>query len=420
MKRISLAAIAVAMFFGASAQTAVVKEAERAMKDGKEAAAVVKIITPAFADPSTATMAQTWFIPGKASYSQYDHLLGLKQFNKLPENGDQLMGKLLIDGYDYFVKALPLDSVVDAKGKVKTKYSKEIVNTLVGHFADYSSAGADLYNAKDYDGAYRAWDIFCAIPEIPAAKNSLQKNGTLPADTIFGEIAFNQALAAWQAEKLENALAAFNKAKNYGYKKKQLFDYAISVATGLNNQEAILELSKEAMPLYGKEDPMYIGQIANYYLQNKQLDQAFDFINQAIAIDPTVSQYYVIQGVLYENSADANADAETKAKARQNASEAYQKAIQLDAKNAQAVYNYGRILCEEAYALSDQAPTRQDEYTEYFNTKIKPLFLKAADTLEDAYNLDTENTDILKYLENVYYNLNDEAKLNDVKKRMAY
>ena len=420
MKRISLAAFALAMFFGASAQTAVVKEAERAMKDGKEAAEVVKIITPAFTDPSTATLAQTWFIPGKASYSQYDHLLGLKQFNKLPENGDKLMGKLLIDGYDYFVKALPLDSVADAKGKIKTKYSKEMVNTMVGHFADYSSAGADLYNAKDYDGAFRAWDIFCAIPEIPAAKNALQKNGSLPADTIFGEIAFNQALAAWQAEKLDKALEAFLKAKNYGYTKKPLFDYAISVATGLNNQEAILALAKEAMPLYGKEDPMYIGQIAHYYLQNKQLDPAFDFINQAIAIDPSVSQYYVIQGVLYENTAEADADAAKKAEAREKARTSYQKAIQLDANNAQAVYNYGRILCEEAYALSDQAPTRQDEYTEFFNSKIKPLFLQAAETLEQAYQLDAENTDILKYLENVYYNLNDEAKLNDVKKRMAY
>ncbi|MDE6197627.1 MAG: hypothetical protein K2F91_07160, partial [Muribaculaceae bacterium] len=265
------------------------------------------------------------------------------------------------------------------------------------------------YNAKDYDGAYKAWDIFCSLPEIPGVKKALQSNKTLPADTIFGEIAFNQALAAWQGEKLENALNAFLKAKNFGYKKKPLFDYAISVATQLNKQDVILALAEEALPLYGKEDPMYMGQVVNYYLQNKQLDKAFNVINKAIELEPNNAQYYVIQGVLYENS-----DNKPAAKA------AYEKAMTMDPKNAQAVYNYGRQICEEAYALSDAAPTKQDEYTEYFNSKIKPLFVQAAEILENAYNLDPDNGDVLKYLENVYYNLNDEKMLNDVKKRQTY
>lgn len=413
MKKISLLALAAVTAVAATAQTAVVKEAERAYKGGKEAAEVVKIITPAFSDPSTAQLAQTYFIPGAAAYKEYDHLLGLKQFNKLPEGGDKKMGNLLIQGYDYFAKAFPLDSVPDAKGKVKPKHSKDMVNTIVGHFADYTNSGADLYNAKDYEGAYRCWDIFCSIPENPAAKKALKTNNALPADTIFGEIAFNQALAAWQAEKLPEALAAFDKAKKFGYSKKGLYDYAIAVATQLKNDDAVLAYAQEAIPLYGKEDPMYISQVANYYLQNKQIDKAFSVINDAIALDPNNAQYYVIQGVLYENS-DNIADAKAKAKA------AYQKGMQIDPKNAQATYYYGRQLCEEAFALGDAAPTKQDEYTVYFNEKIKPLFLQAADVLEEAYNLNPDNTDVLKYLENVYYNLNDEAKLNDVKKRMAY
>lgn len=409
MKKFTLAVLGVAASIAATAQVAVVKEAERTMKNGTDASKVVEIITPALNDPETAVLAQTWYIPGKASFNQYDHMLGLKSFNKLPEDGPVTMGKLLIQGYDYFIKALPLDTIVDAKGKVKTKYSKDIVNTLSGHFSDYSGAGADLYNNKDYDGAYQAWDIFCAMPEIPGVRKALESNKTLPSDTIFGEIAFNQALAAWQSEKLDKALAAFLKAKNFGYTKKPLFDYAISVATQLGDKEAVLELAKEAIPLYGKEEPMYMGQVVNYYLQGKEMDKAFEVINSAIELEPENAQYYVIKGVLFEN-ADNKADAKA----------AYDKAMQLNPENAQAVYNFGRMVCEEAYALSDNAPTRQDEYNVYFAEKIKPLFLQAADILEQAYTLDPDNSDVLKYLENVYYNLNDEAKLNDVKKRMAY
>ncbi len=409
MKKFSFLTLALATAFAASAQLTVVKEAERAMKGGQEASKVVAIITPAFSDPETATLAQTWFIPGKAAFAEYDHLLGLKSFNKLPEGGETKMGKLLVDGYGYFVKALPLDTIVDAKGKAKTKYSKEIVNTLAGHSNDYTGAGADLYNAKNYDAAYDAWNIFLELREIPAVYKQLESTKTLQPDTIYGEIAFNQALAAWQSEKLENALNAFMKAKSYGYKKKPLYDYAISVATSLKNNEAVLALAEEALPLYGQEDPMYMGQVVNYYLQNKQLDKAFNVINEAIKMEPNNAQFYVIQGVLYENSED-----------KASAKASYEKAMQLDPKNPQAVYNYGRQICEEAYTLSDAAPTRQDEYTEYFNTKIKPVFLQAAEILENAYTLDPDNADVLKYLENVYYNLNDEKMLQDVKKRMAY
>ncbi len=406
MKKFCIFALGLATAVAASAQLNVVKDAERAMKGGDEAKKVVEIITPAFSNPETSQLAQTYYIPGKASFNEYDKLLGLKQFNKLKAGDDVKMSKLLLQGYDMFMKAFPLDSVPDAKGKVKPKYSKDMVSLLAGHFTDYTNAGAELFNNKDYAGAYEAWAIFETLPNIPAVRSKITN---MPNDTIFGEIAFNQALAAWQDNKLDKALDAFLNAKSKGYNKKQLYDYAIAVASGDKNNEAVLALAKEALPLYGNEDPMYMAQIVNYYLQNKQYDEAFAIINDAIKSDPDNAQYYVIQGVLYENTEKGP-----------EATAAYKKAYEMDAKNAQAAYNYGRRLCEEAYALNDQAPTTQAEYTEFFNTKIQPLFLQAADILEQAYTLDNENMDVLKYLENVYYNLHDEAKLKDVQERMKY
>ncbi len=406
MKKITILALGLAVCASAGAQTSVLKEAEQAMKGGKDAAAVMTIITPAFTNPETAQLAQTYYIPGKASFKDYDNLLGLKQFGKTKDGDDVKMGKLLIQGYDMYVKALPLDSVPNEKGKVKPKYSKDIVSTIAGHFTDFTNAGADLYNAKDYDGAYRAWGIFNEIPQNPSFREKLT---SVPADTILGEIAFNQALAAWQGNHLEDALKAFLFAKSKGYSKKQLYDYAIAVADGAKNSEALLALSEEAFGLYGDQDPMYLGQMVKYYLQNKNFDKAFEIINGAIAKDPNNAQYYNIQGVLYEN-----------VDKRPEAIAAYKKATELDPENANALYNYGRQLCESAYALNDAAPTSQREYEAYKAEKIVPLFQQAVDILEKAYTVNPDNTDVLKYLENVYYNLGDEAKLNDVRKRMTY
>ncbi len=404
MKKIAIMTMCVAAGFAASAQVTVVKEAERAMKGGQEFSKVVEIITPAFDNAETAKMAQTWFIPGKAAFADYDNMLGLKSFNKLPEGGEVKMAKLLVDGYDYFTKALPLDSVADAKGKIKTKYSKEIYNTLAGHFYDYSSAGVDFFNAKDYEGAYRAWGAFADIAELPG----IQKNiPSVPADSVFGEILYNQALAAWQMNDFDKALKAFGRAKAKGYNKKQLYDYAIAVATGGQNEEAILAYAQEALPLYGSEDPMYMGQIINYYLTHKELDKAFDIIEKAIADEPENSQYYVIEGILYDQNEKID-----------EATASFKKAVELGPDNDSAVYNFGRILCLKAYKLNDEAPTAPAEYEKYYTEKIRPVFLEAAQYLEKAYELNNDNMDALKYLENVYYNLHDEANLEATRAKM--
>lgn len=404
MKKLSI--LAAGLLIGTlamPAQEQVLKDAERAMKDGKAPAEVLTIITPAFNDPATAQLAQTYFIPGKAYYSNYDELFALKQFNKLPEDGSAKMVDDVLQGYEYFIKALPLDSLPDAKGKVKPKYSKEIVGTIQGHHNDFNNAAIAAWELKQYDKAYKAWQYYFDVINNPSLR---PKN--VPADTTLAEIRFNQALAAWQADKLAEALDAFTMSKNMGYNKKQLYDYAIAVATNLHKDDAVYEWAQEAQPLYGKEDPNYLGFIINHYLQAQDYDKAFSMIDEAIANSPDNAQYYVVKGILYDNQ-----DKKAEAKAM------FKKAIEIDENNAMAQMQYGRALCEEAYKLSDAAPTSPAESEAYYNEKIVPLFKEAADYLEKAWNIDNNNTDALRYLENVYYNLHDDAMLKDVESRMG-
>ncbi len=399
MRKITILGAFVLAAFAANAQQNVVKDAERALKEDKSAKEVADIIKPAMTDPTTSQQAQTWFIPGKAAYKQYDDLLGKKAFGKLPEGGEVLMGNLLLDGYKYFITALPFDSLPNEKGKVKPKYSKEIHSTVSGHYTDYNNAAIAFWEAKDYGKAYDAWELFCTIPA------TFKVNA--PADTTMGEIRYNQALAAWQNEKYENALQSFLKAKDLGYNKKNLYDYAIAVASQAKNDDAVYNLAKEAQALYGKEDPNYIGYMINRYLQNKEYDQAFTIIDEAIANDPNNAQYFVVKGILLSETDKKN-----------EAKDLFKKAIAIDEHNSMALYQYGRSLCEEAYALGEVAPTSPAESEVFFNEKIKPLFIEAADYLERAYNVDNNNTDALRYLENAYYNLKDEAKLQDVQNRL--
>lgn len=397
---------AAALFAGStavSAQMQVVKDAERAQKGGEAPAKVVEIITPAFTNPETAKLAQTYYIPGKAMFDEFDKLFGLKSLGRLGDGDGKKMADDLVQGYGYFIQALPLDSVTNEKGKVKTKYSKDIVNTITGHVSDYNDAAITYWDLKNYKGAYDAWDIFLNLYETEPFKAKL----TAPADTVIAEVYFNQALAAWQADSLQNALNSFEKAREKGYSKKQLYDYALGVATGLKDNEATFKWAQLGNELYGKEDPNYLGYMINSYLQNKEFDKAFTTIDAAIASDPNNSQYYFVKGVLYDNM-DKKADAKAM----------FAKAVELNGENVQALTQYGAALCQEAYALSDQAPTSVAESQAYFDQKIKPLFEEAAIYLEKAWQLDNDNNDALRYLDNIYYNLRDEKKQAEIKQRM--
>lgn len=404
-KNLVLAALSlIAGSMAMSAQVQTLKDAERAMKAGEAPDKVVAAVKPAFTDPATEKMAQTYFIPGKAYFNEFDKLFGLKSLGRLKDGDKVKMANDLLEGYAFYMKALPLDSLPDAKGKVKPKYSKEIISTITGHATDYNEAAVNYWEAKDYNGAYNAWDVFLSLYDNEPFKSKM----TAQPDTILAEVYYNQALAAWQADSLKKSLGAFEKALQKGYNKKSLYDYALAVAANLQDNDQIFKWAQRGNDAYGKEDANFLGYMINTYLQNKEFDKAFTTIDQAIASDPNNSQYYFVKGVLYDNMDGKKPEAKAM----------FQKAVELNPENVQALTQYGAALCQEAYTLSDQAPTNAAESQAYFDQKIKPLFLEAAQYLEKAWQLDNDNMDALRYLDNIYYNLNDEAKQQEIKNRM--
>ncbi|WP_301709827.1 hypothetical protein, partial [uncultured Duncaniella sp.] len=69
MKKICVLTLGIIAAASMSAQTATVKEAEKAFKGVNSYSSyqnAVKTITPAFSDPETSGNAQTYWIPGKA------------------------------------------------------------------------------------------------------------------------------------------------------------------------------------------------------------------------------------------------------------------------------------------------------------------------------------------------------------------
>ncbi len=403
MKKISILGLCLAAGFMASAQTGLVKEVERGMKSTiGNYPQLIEQLKPAFNNPETAQQAYPYFVAGKGGFDFYDNQFAMLQLGQ--DVDKKKIGDAIVNGYAYLLKALPFDSVPDAKGKVKPKYSKDIFKIINNHYQDFNNAGVFLWEAQDFQGAYDAWELLFTIPNEPLL--GANKPVSYP-DSTLSDIAYNQALAAWQLNDFEKSLAAFDKAIKHGYNKKGVYDYAISVAYQMNDNDKMAYYAELAYPLYGAEDSRYIGYMINAKILHKEFEEAQKMLEARIQEDPENAQLYYILGVLYEQQ-EKNAEA----------LEQYRKSVSLDPTNAQSYLQLGR----QTFYLAGQKGEELNasiksnaEYNKAYAEIVDPILLDAVKYLEKAYELDPENMrDALINLRNIYYNLNDGDNLERV------
>ncbi len=387
--------LAMATVFGASAQMQVIKDAEQLLKKANNYqayASAVQALKPAFSNPETEKLAQTYFVPGKYAFKVYDYYFTAQQLGGEVDKKDA--GKALMDGYSYFRLALPLDSLPDEKGKVKPKYSKEISNILGGHFNDFDRVAVDFYQAGDYQGAYDAWDALLFLADNPQLTPGIQ---TAFNDTVKSSLRLNQSSAAIQAQNLEAALAALQKGVATGVAPEEMYKRAAIVAHDLKDMDQFIYYSRLAHDKFGKENPVYLQYAVNGYIDQEKFDEAAQMLQEELSKDPQNGAVYSSLGVLSERIGDLD-----------KAIENYEKASQL-APSAKNFLHLGNAYAQKNNKVYDAYKGKEgNEYNQYFQTEQLPLLQKAAAALEEAYRLDPENGyDALKVLSSLYYEMKD-------------
>lgn len=401
MKKVGLIALACMAAVSMSAQMQVVKDAEQSLKkDATSYPTTIGKLQAAFTNPESAESAQTWFVAGKGAFDFVNNAVAMQritgEFNA-PQNA-----QYVLDGFDYLMKALPLDSVADAKGKIKTKYSKDIVKQIVNNYPLTADAGQWFYNdVHDYAKAAEAWTLLCELPNDPR----FSKAGIVAQpDSIIGLYQFYIGCAHSLSDNPEAALKSFLSAINKGYNKKEAYDYAITSATQMKDLAKAAEIAQEAYKVYPENS--YLGTMINYYLDKKEYDQASALLEPFIAQDPNNGQVYFLKGIIADQQ---NKFDEAKA--------LYKKAIDLDATNSNALFQYAYKLCQEADAIdqNEGANVSQADYEKFCQERTFPLYREAAGYLEKAYELNENLTDCLTLLRSIYYKIGDEANLERVK-----
>lgn len=399
MKKLLTFALCLAAVGSISAQKANVEAAKKLSGKPENIAEARDLINKAIQDPETANDAQTYYIAGKIEFDAFD-----KQYTTsmiTPDAVDPIaMGEELLNGYNQFVKALPLDQLPNEKGKVKPRFTKDIVSKIKGHANDYFKAGADFFNAKKYYP--EAYEGFMIYADMPNQEFMASEKLELP-DADRGTAYFNAGLAAYSGNEIYKSADAFRKARGVGYDDKQAYIYEIACWQAAAQRdstmeqtakEKIMQVAEEGDAKYGVAEPIFVNNIVNFLVTDGKYDQAIAKVTSLIDANPDNAGLYGLRGFVYDRMGK---DDESVAD--------YKKSVSIDGVDFETLKNAGkkiyRVGADKWNAIEgngeDARQARQDVKVNYF---------EAAKAIADkAKAMNAQDSEVDYLIENIDYAL---------------
>ena len=409
MKRITIIFVTIlAMSFSVNSQNSLVADAKKAISgltmtvDSYNKA--FNKFKPALTNDETRNKAETWALANRIKIELYDKYMDNRRVGKNIDT--KAMCYALLDAYDYSLNALKLDTihVLDKNGKpvidkktkrpqVRTKFSKEVVNRLVDHHDSYRMAGSELYNIKDWDGAYKAWDYYC---QMSARTDDLR---WIKPDSTLAEVRYYQGIAAWQKGDTIDAVRLFSIARRLGDDRKEAYDYALICLSDLGNESEVVRLAWDAFNKFGTSDPQYIRILINDFIIREDYSGADDLIDEAMEVNPNDDELLNLKGLVVES--------------KENIYEAfpyYQRCIELNDSNASGLFNVGRYFYNKA--METRLNSRL--YGKKLADLVNPIYREALPYLEKSYAINPRNEDLKNALRDIYYKLGEADKLQEI------
>jgi tetratricopeptide (TPR) repeat protein len=382
-------------------QKKVLSDAKNEMKASNIANART-LIKEAMNNPETANDPETWFTAGSIENKQFD-MENIKSIKKEPAD-TITMYKALDAILPYFEKSYELDNLPDEKGKVKTKYSKDIRSITKANRNSYLDAGSYFFDHKEYDKAYRNFQVFTDMPELPMMKG--EKFEVVGDDEFMTQIKFYAGIAASQVPDHQGAIKVLNSIKNSNYRESDVYRQLASEYDQIKDSVSLLNILKEGVTKF-PGDEYFLMNMIDQSIKANNLSEAISYIQLAIEQNPKDVVLYDALGVIYENS-------DNSAKALEN----YEKALSIDPNYAKALkhtgmyyYNAGVKLRGEADAAIKDQKVYDKKYAEALES-----YRKALPYLEKAFEADPTDRDTIFCLRGSYYSLNMGAKFEKMDK----
>lgn len=300
------------------------------------------------------------------------------------------------------------------------KQIKEVTTALSEAQQNVNSNGSDLTDAKDYVGAYKSFKSVLDIHEAlkaNAVKSSLDK----PDD--YNKQLYLVALLSTYSDMEKDAMPIYK--KMIDAKKDTSFIYsAMYKATVDADREQALKYLEEGAKKYPEDTQILFTKI-NHFLKDGKLDILVGELKEAIKKEPKNVTLYFTLGNVLDNLAQAEKD-EAKQKAyAAEALEYYNKTLELDNKNVDAIYSIGASFYNKAAVFSKEMKKLESDFSKEGQKKYEAAeksmlaeFDKALPYFQKAESLNANDRNTLIALKEIFARKNDLKTANEFKARL--
>ena len=403
MKKIILSLFLLISFTFSFAQKANVRKAkDKALMDTPDFTAAREAIKLALADSTTKNIAETWYVAGLIGNKEND-VLYQKALLRMPYD-TITKGKALIESYNYFLEAAKLDTMPDAKGKVKPKYIKDIKSKIIDYYKiqqNLISYGAYLIEKKKYEEAVKTFEVYLEIPKLPLMNNEIKM------DSTYTMIEYYTAISASNAKMNDKAIKLYEDLKDKKYETKTVYQLLYEQYMDRKDSTKAVNTLKEGLEKFPK-DAWFLQNLINYYIFSKKTSDALIYLKSAIEREPNMAQYQFVKGNLDESLGNTD-----------DALAAFDKAIQLDPTMAEAYAGKGRLYYNKAVKMSEIAnKITNNKLYNAESVKVDEVFKQSIPFFKKAAELNPKEIEYKKTLKTLYYRLKMDADFEAIKKEI--
>lgn len=267
----------------------------------------------------------------------------------------------------------------------------------------YLNGGGEDYSNEDYEGAYNQ---FYKASQIK------------PTDSLT---LFYAGVAAQQAGKNKEALNFYNKLIEQDDANEDVYSTVIYMERAENKDDEkaleVLQKAKEAFP----ENVDFMREEINILITLNKADEAIQKIKSTIEREPDNASLYLRLASLYDNIGIENQNASKLEEAKQAfamAQENYEKTLELEPNNFVANFNLGVIWVNNAKEFYDKVHAMDLKTYQKEGAKVAAegdkLLSKAVPYLENAHAEKSADCDVLNALQQVYTQLKQTDKAEQV------
>ena len=408
-KSIFLAAL-VLVSAGCFAQKANVSKA-RSMADAEtpDYAGARAAITEALQNEETKDLANTWYIAGFIGYKEFENGNLKRQIGQhvdVPSWGDAVEESL-----NYWEKAYELAMIptYDKKGKAKydTKTPKSIQTKVVEYFQfqPLIIAGFTAYENNDPSKAYDMFMAHCNIPEMKMMQDNAEESARLIRDTSYYTCIYYAGRFAYEAQRYDEAIATLQRMnsehaaanalrKEIIYANEYIYQIYLEQKDTVNAVASI----KASIDLF-PEEPWFMQNLINLYINSGQEDKAIEYLDIAINREPNVGQYYNSKGSILARMGRF-----------EESFKAFEQAIAIEPNNALFLETLGFAYVDLGNKLNDDAAYLDAKAYAKAKVEIDKAFQNALPYFEKAYELEPDNYDFKRSLRSLYYRLGMDDK----------